>query len=488
MKHIEKPANSTKKNVGIIYERIDPKIQKKAYSAASAYAKEMFGNKNFDERTLLERTFEAVSGRSMEEIRKLSSDELDQDPFMNDCFEASQQALEPSLFRHKKHNDDQIVGSTLAEYTRPKEIYKEGYLNRFLNFVNHYKVLFAGALTIGTITTIGTGIGIRSGIFNHSNPSPTPSHAPTYTPTPTLDPNADSNHNGIPDGIESQHEGGHLITNAHYNAELASMTQHQRDALMQRNESLTIGDWDRDGKTNISETTATAVFDPTNSLQTIKDSTVDYVGLAVTYNDVHNPSKTLPQVYGESALKKAVDFVEAYPMTDLTPYGADALPQFLADKDIIAINANPDYQLFTHAAVKDIQVYFYDAKHNVYWGKWEGPKTGMMLNEKFDPEEKAIMNQRWDDRYFILADGNRVLKNIESRILDKPWFYLSMDTWKDSPLYNAENTDTWITVAKANTDACLKVRAEVLPNLDDPKLIEGAIGNTIGKGDQVRNL
>jgi hypothetical protein len=232
--------------------------------------------------------------------------------------------------------------------------------------------------------------------------------------------------------------------------------------------------WDADEMTNIEEALdddpTTNMFDPSNTHEEMSEDGIEYVDRLVGYHNIHNEEKTTVEVYGIESLEKAIDFVDTRPeiLDGMNKYGPDALPVLLSDKDMVEIDANPRYQELMHAIVMQAQKYFYDVKNNCWWGGWDGPTEGMMLNERLDPKEKAIMDQRWEDRDILLADGENRMMNLRSRVLNDVWFAYNAETGLQSELRDAYDTDTWIDIALRNTELCPKIREQLIDIFDDP--------------------
>jgi hypothetical protein len=444
---LSRPANR------VIYSPIDRKTQRKAQVTVSRIANEMIIKGNYrehGENGLLEKAFSEISGKSLDEIRKMSIAQLDLNPELNDGWEAIHQALDGlkggAAFGHGPRTP------LLSEHFKHGEGDSNGYLSRFMKSVAGFSKPLALA-AIGTILVAGT---LAYTSFQNGN-SHEPNEPDNPNPVP-IDKTLDANNNGIPDYLE-------VDLDQSYVDRLVGLSKHEKAALVQRTENgenLATGDFDRDGSVNVSDTHIT---DPSDSHATLKEESVEYVEKLVEYHDGHNPESTTPEIYGKESLKKAVDLVEARPqmVSDLDSFGADALPRILSDKNIGEILGNVGYQSFVHAATVKAQRYFYDAA-----SIWSYPKNGKMLNEQLDSEEMEIIDQRWQDRDIILADGESRLVNIGERILNTSWFVIDGETGNISVNYDSDNTDTWIEVARKNARICPQVREELLSIINDP--------------------
>ncbi len=275
------------------------------------------------------------------------------------------------------------------------------------------------------------------------------------------------------------------FSSSDHDAIFSAISDYEKDALTRRaekGEDVVTGDFDRDGKSNIDELkNGTNMLDPSDSHTSLKQESINFVDKLVEYHDSHNAGKTTPEVYTTAALKNAIDVVEARPQiaADITPFGADALPRILVDKNMGEILANPNYQMLIHAMAVQAQKYFYDIKNTLDWGSWKGPKTGMMMNGKLDPEEKQILDQRWGDRDVILADGESRIENIEHRVLNETWLYVDSGTGRKSTFYDPDNTDTWVQIANNNAAACPRVRGELSRVLDNTSQRDALIADLI---------
>ena len=106
--------NSGRQFVGLVYESIDPEIRKKTSKAVSSYGKKMLQeNGKIDRDYLIERAFLDVSGKTIEELRKMSDEELDLNTTYNDIFESARQAIEPSAMFYKPESG---LSPTLSDF------------------------------------------------------------------------------------------------------------------------------------------------------------------------------------------------------------------------------------------------------------------------------------------------------------------------------------------------------------------------------------
>ncbi|MEM2098308.1 MAG: hypothetical protein QXU99_00970 [Candidatus Bathyarchaeia archaeon] len=78
----------------VVYKPIAKEIQTKAKKTVSKLAREMINKGSYNENRLVEKAFERVSGRSVEELKRLSVEEFDLDSKLNDGWQAVHEALD----------------------------------------------------------------------------------------------------------------------------------------------------------------------------------------------------------------------------------------------------------------------------------------------------------------------------------------------------------------------------------------------------------
>ncbi|MCW4047280.1 MAG: hypothetical protein NWE99_06940 [Candidatus Bathyarchaeota archaeon] len=143
---LRSPANQ------VVYKPIAKEIQIKAKKTVSKLAKEMISKGSYNENRLIEKAFERVSGRSVEELKRFSVEELDLDSKLNDGWQAVHEAL------------DDLKGGTiygpeiplLSEHFRHGEQVGKGYLTRIADWTKrHPKATAAvlGGIVLGAAAT-----------------------------------------------------------------------------------------------------------------------------------------------------------------------------------------------------------------------------------------------------------------------------------------------------------------------------------------------
>jgi hypothetical protein len=183
----------------VVYKPIDKEIQEKAKKSVSKLAKEMMKKGNYNENRLVEKAFKRVSGRSIEELKKLSVEELDLDHTLNDGWHAVHEAL------------DNLKGGTiygpekplLSEYFRPNEQEDNGYLTRITGWIKKHPV--ATFALIGTSLTLGlfSAAILHGSLFNNERDRDGDGLIDVYENSIGTDPhNPDTDRDGVPDGVE----------------------------------------------------------------------------------------------------------------------------------------------------------------------------------------------------------------------------------------------------------------------------------------------
>ena len=106
--------NSGRQFIGLVYEPIDTEIREKTSKAVSSYGKKMLQeNGSIDKDGLVERAFLEVSGKTIEELRSMSDEELDFNQKYNDIFAAAVEATEPSAVFYRTESR---LSPTLSDF------------------------------------------------------------------------------------------------------------------------------------------------------------------------------------------------------------------------------------------------------------------------------------------------------------------------------------------------------------------------------------
>ncbi|MFH0928727.1 MAG: hypothetical protein V1818_00010 [Candidatus Aenigmatarchaeota archaeon] len=148
----------------VIYEQLDPKLEKVAQQAVGKVYERLKETRGYVKQDVIEGAFEQVTGKSMEEISKMPIAELDLNPKLQDQWAAVYHSVDvlPEFSQKAPAYAHQFEENVplLSEYVRPGDDDGDGFLNRFIKATTGSTtskglgILGIAAITLGAATAI----------------------------------------------------------------------------------------------------------------------------------------------------------------------------------------------------------------------------------------------------------------------------------------------------------------------------------------------